>query len=425
MNQARHPYDALPYESLPISWTAPEHLALTALLHGGPRQATSGYRYLELGCGDGSNLIPLAYYRPDAEFVGVDGAPSACEQAATKAQQLGLRNLRIVQADFEQASLRLTGSFEFIVGHGVFSWIPDQTRDRLLDLCQDHLKPAGLLYLSYNARPGWDIRGLIRDFLIRQTRGSDAPVSPLAQAEQAQHLAKTLADFLSAVPAPYTQLLTKEFQLVQKAQPGYVGHDYLAAHNRAYWRADFLALLQRRGFSYVADADYNDNARRLPDGVEPRLQTLGLPQEALQDTLDLVCFRQFHCPILTTTPNELHPPSANELSQLHIASCLQAPEAGDTFLHPSGYQAEVPDPTLQQLLRDLAPDYPRGRPVSAVLADPAALWDDILLLQRNGLLELRQREPNTSAVNPAPLHELEGIQGYHTSPYHTTVATST
>lgn len=70
------PYDELPYESHMIPWAAPERLAMTSVLACGPRPPLAGYRVLELGCGDGTNLVSLAAERRHALFVGLDGAGS-------------------------------------------------------------------------------------------------------------------------------------------------------------------------------------------------------------------------------------------------------------------------------------------------------------------------------------------------------------
>ena len=163
------PYDELPYRSYPVEWTAPERLAVASLLHGGPRQRLEGYRVLELGCGDGTNLIPMAYYRQHATFVGVDGARTQIAIANEKRTALGLTNVSFVGSDFQYAAAKLSGQFDFIVAHGVFSWISRDARDALLALCAERLSPGGLLYLNYNAKPGWNVRGLIRDFLMAQT----------------------------------------------------------------------------------------------------------------------------------------------------------------------------------------------------------------------------------------------------------------
>ena len=118
-----NPYDEVPYKSHPIEWTAPERLALASILHGGPRASLEDYRVLELGCGDGANLLPLANHRRHATFIGVDGALSQIEKANTRKSALELSNVEFIHADFVNASKQLTGQFDYIIAHGIFSWV--------------------------------------------------------------------------------------------------------------------------------------------------------------------------------------------------------------------------------------------------------------------------------------------------------------
>ncbi len=137
-----NPYDDVPYKSHSIEWTAPERLALASLLHGGPRVSLEDYRVLELGCGDGANLLPLAFYRRHATFIGVDGAASQINKADARKTALGLSNIEFIHADFVTANQQLTGQFDYIIAHGIFSWVARDVRDALLKLFAQRLRQA-------------------------------------------------------------------------------------------------------------------------------------------------------------------------------------------------------------------------------------------------------------------------------------------
>ncbi len=248
-----NPYDELPYKCLPIEWTAPERLALASLLHGGPRPPLDTYRVLELGCGDGANLLPLAYYRRHATFVGVDGARSQIEVADARKSALELSNIEFIHSDFLTAAHRLSGQFDYIIAHGIFSWVPHDVRDALLELCAQHLRPGGLLYLNYNTRPGWNVRGMVREFLLAQTAGT---TSLRMRAQLAQDVAAKIVASLTIGEHPYSQLMANEFRFVCENHVSYVAHEYLASENHPYWRSEFLALARSYGLEYVADADF-------------------------------------------------------------------------------------------------------------------------------------------------------------------------
>ena len=94
------PYDRVPYPGLPFAQTHPDRLATLAILFGLAPAPVTGCRVLELGCGDGGNLIPMAFEQPGSEFLGIDLARSGIEQGRRAIESLGLPNIRLEQADW-------------------------------------------------------------------------------------------------------------------------------------------------------------------------------------------------------------------------------------------------------------------------------------------------------------------------------------
>ena len=415
-----NPYDEVPYKCLPVEWTAPERLALASLLHGGPRPALDRYRVLELGCGDGANLLPQAYFRRHAAFVGVDGAATQVAMAERSRRELGLSNVEFVHADFLAADECLTGQFDFIVGHGIFSWVPGAVRDALLRLCARRLRPGGLLYLNYNAYPGWKVRGLVRDFLLAQTAGVRG-LGPRALA--AQEAAGRIARSLPEAEHAYSKLLADEFRFVCDSDASYVAHEYLASVNDAYWRSEFGALLASHGLEVVADADFNYASGRLPEDIGARLRSDGLTGRAEADTVDLLCYRQLHSPIVAHASFIRHLPTSDEFAGLFLACCLvrygQSAGGHAMFQHPSGYEVEAKEDVVASAFETLAPLWPGAAPVGALFPDVSRVMADLQLLHRNGLVELRCVVTPGPAISPEPLQAWETAnRGYTTSAFH-------
>lgn len=428
-----NPYDELAYCCRPIEWTAPERLALCSLLHGGPRPKAGGYRVLELGCANGANLLPLAHDRRDADFTGIDGAATQIQCANENKRVLGLENVAFLHADFREARRVLDGKFDFIIAHGVFSWIPDEARDALLELCSDTLDEDGLLYLNYNTYPGWSMRGLVREFLIAQTAG----VAGLAErAQQAQRAAQRMAESFeepapeqAAMQRPYSALLQNEFRFVCEHDASYVAHEYLSPHNRAYWRSDFLQLAGRYGFDYVADADFNYVSGRLPPQIGSTLVSLDLTGRTVEDTVDLLCYRQLHSPILARGPLVRRMPDDAEFGELVMGSCL-VPCADNVdhawFEHPqTAYRVEAREASMRHALRMLQPSWPAGRQVKALFTGPTIPREDLVLLHSHGLIELRPAQASNDSrqhVQRVPQFECHGSQ---VTPHHQQVAVET
>lgn len=426
-----NPYDDVVYRCRPIEWTAPERLSLSSMLHGGPRAPSNPCSVLELGCGDGGNLLPMAFHRPRSTFVGVDGAASQIDVARRAAVRLGIRNVRFIHADFKQAGDRIEGPFDYIIGHGVFSWIDDEARDRLLDIAQRNLRENGLLYLNYNTQPGWSVRGLVRDFLLAQTAGLG---SLRDRAELARSAAARLAgtpDVATDAAQPYACLLAREFRFLLNHDTSYIAHEYLSDHNRAYWRSEFLSMLRSRGFHAVGDADFNHVSGRLPPGVENDLRNAGLVGRTPEDTVDLLCYRQLHSPILSFGPFEPRPLTVGECESLEMASCLtptgQRTDSGSAlFEHPmSRVQVETSGLAMESALRRLHAEWPGGTPVGALFDDVAGVMEDVLLLHRNGLVDLRLPAFNEAVAGSEHLACWEAERGYTTMRHHQRVDLTT
>jgi SAM-dependent methyltransferase len=422
-SRMHNPYDELPYQSSPIEWTAPERLALASLLHGGPRlDLEASYRVLELGCADGANLLPMAWYRQHASFVGVDGAATQIHVARAHAQELGLSNIAFVHADLTTTNACLDGQFDIIVAHGVFSWIPLAARNALLELCARRLAPDGLLYFNYNAKPGWNVRGMVREFLLAQT----AEIVELrARAQEARDVCQRLIDAMGGEEHAYRRLMLDELHLVRDGEISYVAHEYLAPQNHAYWRSEMAALLAEYGLVWVADADFDQPWARMDQSFVGWLRDASIVGRSLEDTTDLLLYRQLCSPIITHAPLLRHEPDAPDLARLRVASCLverpgQAPGSLPiVFDHPTGYEVEVRETKVADALRRLSPLWPCSVGLGEVFTNPLAILDDLRLLHRNGLVQLRYLEPRGDAGSAEPLHRLEARRGgYRTTPLH-------
>jgi SAM-dependent methyltransferase len=419
---ARTAYDELPYRSVPIEWTAPERLALASFLHAGPRPCLEGYRVLELGCADGANLLPMAFFRSQGRFVGVDSAETQIALARTHRAMLGLENLEFVCADLREAERHLCGEFDFIIAHGVFSWIPDAVRDAMLQLCARRLTRDGLLYLNYNTFPGWNVRGMIRKLLLARTRGGS---SLHDRALRAREVAAEIAASLAGRSHPYAQLMIRELEFVSENHYSWVAHEYLAEDNHAYWRSEFMQLMRAHGFEYVADADFNYPTGRLP--ITPTGQTYQeSPDSGADDAVDLLSYRQLHSPILCRRPRSRHPYTPEEFADLGVASCL-APCTGEGershfFRHPSGYEVETREESMRAALLCLERHWPRAVRIGEIFRDDVGVMDDLRLLHRNGLIEFRYGD-SQDCLEPSSwelLNRIEAARGYYvTTRYHT------
>ena len=283
-------YDSLPYQSFAISITAPAYLEMQARLRGFTPASFKTANVLEVGCGDGGNLLPLAHYHPNSHFLGIDASATHIEQALKAKKELGLNNIEFLLMDISQ--YQTLQKFDYIIVHGVFSWVPEAVRKAILQLVKSNLSTEGLFYLSYNCTPGWSIRGLVR----QQLRIADQQRSPKQDVTHGLKLCHDLSTIIKGNDSPYALLLQQELERVGRFNPSYVAHEYLSDINQDFIFSTVATSAMENGLDYVGDA--NDFR---PEGlVDYTLYAqLNKTYPALQreDFIDLICFRQMRASI--------------------------------------------------------------------------------------------------------------------------------
>lgn len=346
-----NPYDELPYESQPIPYTAPEQLSLVSQYHGGPAAPVAGCRYLEVGCGDGANLLPLAFYRGDCRFVGIDVAAGAIEEARSTAKRIGVDNLELHAIDLADARLALEGPFDYVVAHGVLSWVAPELRGALMQLFAALLAKGGVGYVSYNTMPAGAPRGLMRETLLRHTHGETLR----ERIEAARALATRIGTQLSDFDDPYAQTMVREATRVVEASDAYLAHEILAPHNHAFWFRDFCALAERHGLAHVGDNWLYHPGQHPPADVWEAVSEITTDPYAQNELADLLHYRQLRCSLVRRADGPLTASSGLALiERVGIASCIEPPG---------------PTPSANAALQALIERWPAALTFDALIAD--------------------------------------------------------
>lgn len=256
-------YDYIPYDSSPFQETHPDHLAVLGRLFGLNTAPGSHCRYLELGCASAGNLIPLAFYQPASEFVGIDRSQRQIDAGQALSAALHLHNISLHRVDILELGDAL-GHFDYIIAHGVYSWAPAPVRKKLLALCCRLLHPAGIAYVSYNTLPGWRMRGMLRDMLLYAARGT---AIPRAQLVAVQSFLETLDTVLTGNETPRARYLREEITSLRRAHPAYLYHEYLTETNEPVLFSEFSAQARAHGLCYVCETELHTN---FPDTLPER-----------------------------------------------------------------------------------------------------------------------------------------------------------
>jgi SAM-dependent methyltransferase/methyltransferase-like protein len=242
-------YDSVLYPGSPFSQTHPRRLATLASLHGMTPAPPSKCRVLELGCGDGGNLIPMAYQFPDSEFIGVDLSSRAVEIGVDKIADIGLRNIELHALDITKITPAL-GRFDYIICHGVYSWVPPAVRAKVMSIFRAHLAPQGIAYVSYNCQPGSYLRDMTRAIMLYHVRDTDDPQQRL---QQGRLLLQVLSE-TNTETDPYGFALRSQHERVRKTPDAVLYHDDLDSGAEAFFLHQVVEAAGREGLQYVSDA---------------------------------------------------------------------------------------------------------------------------------------------------------------------------
>src|SRR5262245_65782503 len=102
-------------------------------------------------------------------------------------------------------------SFDYIIAHGVFSWVPHAVRLRMLELCRKLLTAHGVAYISYNCYPGYHLRNLEREMMLFHTREMTDPNEQVKQGlSLLQWLLRKCTDEETASDDLYGAMLTEQ-----------------------------------------------------------------------------------------------------------------------------------------------------------------------------------------------------------------------
>ena len=255
-------YDVLEYPPRPFVQTHPDRLATLATLFGLSPTPPARCRVLELGCGVGGNLLPMAAALPGATFVGIDNAAVPIARARELTERLGLGNVSFHPVGIEEYEPPAE-PFDYVIAHGVYSWVPEPVRDALLALCARVLSPDGVAYVSYNALPGGHLRQMLRGVLAAGLGGVEEPRERVAAAR------RFLALLVEAGEADdeLVPTLGRAAREVIDRDDAFLFHDVLADDNQPYYLHEFVASAKAHGLAYLVRGAVLRDAGRRPAAV--------------------------------------------------------------------------------------------------------------------------------------------------------------
>jgi SAM-dependent methyltransferase len=377
-------YDEVPYPGQAYAESHPAHVATLATLLGMAPAPPERCRVLELGCAAGANLLPMAALLPGSTFVGLDLAASQVDAGRRLIAELGLANVTLHHmdlAEFDSAG----GEFDYIIAHGVYSWVPAETRDRLMAVCARHLAPHGVAYISYNTYPGWHWLGALRDMMLYRVGAIPEPHERAARAlDMLETLAaigqtETAGSMLAAAAAFYKEHLDDHGAM----REALLLHDALEQNNAPVYFYQFAKHAGRHGLQYLAESDF---AMVMPRGLpEDAVRAIsGFARDGIdfEQYMDFLRGRMFRRTLLcraerrlkrTLTPARLDGMFLS--SRARPLAPTTAPGAAMQFEADDGARLTLDQPMAQAALLTLIEHWPRALGLADLLAQARARID--------------------------------------------------
>ncbi len=362
MPAAIDPFDAFAYPSFPYPDTHPGHLAAMAILHGLSPAPVDRCRVLEVGCNEGGNLIPMAYAIPGSKFVGFDLARLPIARAQARIDELGLKNIRVFAADILDLGADL-GQFDYIIAHGLYAWVPEATRDRLMALASELLSPDGVVFVSYNALPGSYLRQMVREMMLYR-------VEEIESLEQREAEAIRFLRFVAESRPEgdvHRALIEEQLKRMKKRSPGVTCHDEMSETYQPVRFIEFVEHAQRHGLQYLSEAVlppatdpcYRSEVQSTLESAAPGDR---LKQEQLLDFLRVRMYREtLLCRADRAVRRDFPAASFRQLlfASQAVASPGEKPGA-IVFALPGGITMETNHPAVTALLQELGKHWPRA-----------------------------------------------------------------
>ena len=398
-------YDRVRYPGAPQPSAHPAAMGTFACLYGRSFAPASHCRVLEVGCGDGANLLSTAATAPQSQFVGFDLAETAIAQAQATAASAGLNNVEFRVMDIRDAPASL-GEFDYVIAHGVYAWVPAPVRDALMFLIDRTLAPSGLAFVSYNAMPASRVRYIVRDILQDRVRDLTDVAEKFAAARECMEFH---ADIWAQEDA--LRIAMREQMLATlRRPPEVIFHDEMGEIFEPQFVSQVAAHAKRHRLQYLCDCSPVLNAEAFfPSEEKRQLRERAnddwLRFEQLHDYVKLVRFRQT---ILCRDDGIIdRRPEWTRLRHLHAQGRFLREETktpnSDVFIFRAGKdeasgQVCTNDASLATLIDRIGAADPGSIPLENAIAG-REIGDAVLRLFLAGSLSL-QTEPFAFTLTP-------------------------
>ena len=295
-------YDDAPYKSKTFYYTQPGRQQMVLKLLGFKTPNLETARVLEIGCSFGGNIIPFALENPKAEVIGIDLSSVQIEEGNRIIESLGLENIRLIHQNVLEFDEKL-GKFDYIICHGVFSWVNEEVQRGILNVIKNHLSENGSAILSYNTYPGWKNLEVARDVMLFRDEMLKNKGEQINEGNAVKY-GRGAIEFLSQFSILNEKIKSGITDIAEK-DDYYILHEYLEDTNQPKYLYDFNKMLLEYDLMHVVDSDLMKTFPNISDEIEEKLNAeCGDDNIAKEQYYDFLLDRQFRISIVTHKYNK-------------------------------------------------------------------------------------------------------------------------
>ncbi len=353
-------YDLVAYPATLFPITHPDRLAAIATLHGLAAAPVATARVLEIGGGDGVNLIAMAAAYPQAQFHNFDLSAVAIARGNALIRAAGLTNIVNEVGDIMVAAQAMQGQYDYVITHGVYAWVPPPVRAALMQLIGRVLAPEGVAFVSYNAMPGGHLRQVIRDLMFHHLRGIDD------QAARLQRAYEVLEDFARLRPGERTVVaaLRDVARPMLRQHPETLFHDELSSEWHPQLLSDVVAAANEVGLGFLNEASPAMLYDGLPGTDDDDASVVHKAQST--DFGSVVFFH--HTLLVHQGRNPARRLDPTRLAGLYVST--RAKQIGPDTFKINDDEFKIGDATLAARLEALGQRWPQRSPVTEIADTP-------------------------------------------------------
>lgn len=296
-------YDSVEYPNSSYKVTSPESLSAIAKVFGVSSPDISKAKILELGCASGGNIIPLAERFPEIDVLGIDLSEKQINKAENIKKSLGLNNIKFEQKSILDLDFK-DQKFDYIIAHGLYSWVPKEVKDKILEICGNNLSENGIAYVSYNTLPGWNALKTVRDMMLYHSNNFDDNSKKISES---CNILKFVSDNIKDEKSTYKKSLDQEIELLKNVNStSYLFHDHLETNNDPCYFHEFMDAASKKGLKYLGDSFLS--SMYLGNHTEVVGKTLGEINDIVRQEqyMDFISNRRFRSTLLVNKNVEIN-----------------------------------------------------------------------------------------------------------------------